>query len=294
MSDFRARHRLPRLGVGIGLRRSLERETVATPRHLDWLEVIPENFLGLGGRSARMLDAAQARWPLLPHGIGLDIGGPDPLDDGYLEALGALAARLDAPWFSDHLCFTRIDGFDSQDLLPLPFTHEAVEHVCERIAKVKQVIPRPLLLENASYYVRMPGSELSELEFLLAVAERADIGLLLDLNNVVVNCLNHGGDPRAFVDAIPPGRVVQFHLAGHTPTPELVIDTHIGPIPESVWALYRHALARFGPVTTLVEWDSEIPSLDAYVDEADRARALMQEVCGIEASRPGLRFGEAA
>ena len=276
--SYAQRHGLKSLGAGIGLRREFYEALPQTERSLDWVEIIPENFLTLGGRSRRALDACAERWPVLPHGVGLNIGGPDALDEDYLTRLTALVKEVDAPFFSDHLCYSRLGGVVLHDLLPLPFNEEAVEHVVPRVREVMARVGRPFLLENPSYYARMPGGTLAEASFLRTVVEQADCGLLLDVNNVFVNARNHGYDPRAFIDALPLERVVQIHLAGHTRYPDVIIDTHIGPIIDDVWSLYRYVLARTGPVSTLIEWDQDIPSLEAVLEEADLERAALKEV----------------
>ncbi|WNG35781.1 DUF692 domain-containing protein [Archangium minus] len=276
--SYARRHGLKPLGAGVGLRREFYAQLPETSRALDWVEIIPENFLTLGGRPQRTLDACAERWPVLPHGVALNIGGPEPLDEDYLSRLKALVERVDAPFFSDHLCYTRLGGAYLYDLLPLPFSEEAVEHVVSRVREVKERVGRPFLLENPSYYARMPGGTLDEATFLRHVVEQADCGLLLDVNNVYVNALNHGYDPRAFVDALPLERVVQLHLAGHERLPDVILDTHGAAVCDDVWSLYRYVLERTGPVSTLIEWDQDIPSLDAVLDEADRARAVLAEV----------------
>ncbi|MBX5482895.1 MAG: DUF692 domain-containing protein [Myxococcaceae bacterium] len=280
MPTFRERHSIPFLGAGIGLRREFYEALPGTTRALDWVEIIPENFITFGGRSRAALEAARSRWTVVPHGVALNIGGLDPLDREYLSGLRALCDRLDAPFFSDHLCYSRIAGRYLHDLLPLPFSEAIVEHVVPRIREVKAAIGRPFVLENPSYYARMPGGTLDEAAFLSAVVEEGDIGLLLDVNNVWVNAQNHGYDPRAFIDALPLERVVQIHLAGHEVNPDVLIDTHGAPVCEDVWSLYRYTLERTGPVSTLIEWDQFIPSLDAVLDQADRARAILAEVGG--------------
>ena len=274
-SSYALRHGLKPLGVGIGLRREFYAQLPHTPRALDWVEIIPENFITFGGRPQRTLDACRERWPVLPHGVALDIGGPRPLDEEYLAGLQALVARVDAPFFSDHLCYTRLGTGHLYDLLPLPFSEEAVEHVVPRVREVKERVGRPFLLENPSYYARMPGGTLAEADFLRHVAEQADCGLLLDVNNVYVNACNHGYEPRAFIDALPLERVVQIHLAGHERQQDVIIDTHGAAVCDEVWSLYRYTLERTGPVSTLIEWDQDIPSMEAVLDEADRARAFM-------------------
>ena len=276
--SYAQRHGLRPLGAGIGLRREFYEALPQTERSLDWVEIIPENFLTLGGRSRRALGACVERWPVLPHGVGLNIGGPDALDEDYITRLAALVKEVDSPFFSDHLCYSRVGGVVLHDLLPLPFNEEAIEHVVPRVREVMARVGRPFLLENPSYYARMPGGTLEEATFLRRVVEEADCGLLLDVNNVYVNARNHAYDPRAFVDALPLERVVQIHLAGHTRYPDVIIDTHVGPIIDDVWSLYRYVLERTGPVSTLIEWDQDIPSLEAVLDEADLARAALKEV----------------
>lgn len=265
------------LGVGVGLRHALFDATLATERRLDWLEVISEGFLTQGGRARWVLEQARARWPIVPHGVSLDVGGLDPLDEGYLERLAELTQRVDAPFFSDHLCFSRHRGVYLHDLLPLPFSPEAAAHAAARIRAAAARVGRPFLLENPSYYAVMPGSTLDEASFLRRVLEEADCGLLLDVNNVWVNAHNHGYDPRAFIEALPLERVGQIHLAGHRREHTALIDDHGGPVPDPVWALYRFTLERTGPISTLVEWDQRIVGLDPLLDEADRARAILQE-----------------
>jgi uncharacterized protein (UPF0276 family) len=277
-ASYARRQGLKPLGAGIGLRREFYAQLPETSRVLDWVELIPENFLTLGGRPQRALDACVERWTVLPHGVALNLGGPEPLDEDYLSGLKALVERVDAPFFSDHLCYTRLGGAYLHDLLPLPFSEEAVEHVVPRVREVKERVGRPFLLENPSYYARMPGGTLDEAAFLRHVAEEADCGLLLDVNNVYVNARNHGDEPRAFLDALPLERVVQVHLAGHTELPELLIDSHGATVRDEVWALYRYLLERTGPVSTLIEWDQDIPSLEAVLDEADRARGVLEEL----------------
>lgn len=275
---FARRHGLRPLGAGIGLRREFYEELPRMHRALDWVEIIPENFLLNGGRPQRALDACAERWKVVPHGVGLNVGGPDPLDTDYVARLRALIERVDAPFFSDHLCYSRLGGVYLHDLLPLPFSEEAVEHVVPRVREVMARVGRPFLLENPTYYARMPGGPLSEADFIRHVAEEADCGLLLDVNNVWVNARNHGYDARAFVDALPLERVAQVHLAGHEQRPEALIDTHGAPVCEEVWALYRYVLERTGPVSTLLERDQNIASLDTVLDEADAARAVLREV----------------
>jgi uncharacterized protein (UPF0276 family) len=262
-------------GVGIGLRRPLADAILATERHVDFLELIPEAFLELGGYARYVLDGCAERWPLLSHGVCLSLGGPDPLDARYLERLARLLDRLDAPFFTDHACFAKAHGLYFQDLLPMPFTDEAVSWMAERARRAVAAVGRPLALENITYYAEMPGAELSEGEFLRRLLEAADCGLLLDVNNVYVNALNHGRDPEQALRALPLERTVQIHLAGHHAEDGLLVDTHGAAVCREVWALYALALREIGPRPTLIEWDTHLPPLDVIIDQADRARALL-------------------
>lgn len=264
------------LGAGIGLRREFFDTLPSTGRRVDWLEIIPENFMVFGGRPDAVLGRCRERWRCVPHGVALDIGGPDALDGEYLENLRALVRRLDAPFFSDHLCYSRLGGRYLHDLLPLPFNEAVVDHVVPRIREAVDRVGRPFVLENPSYYARMPGQTLDEAAFIGHILEEADCGMLLDVNNVYVNARNHGYDPRAFIDALPLHRVVQIHLAGHEVRPDVVIDTHGAAVCDEVWSLFEHTLTRTGPVSTLIEWDQDIPSLEAVLDHADKARRLLE------------------
>ena len=265
-------------GAGIGLRRRHFGSILATERELDFLEIIPENFVGKGGQALRVLDACAERWPILAHGVSMSIAGPDPLDHTYLAALKRLLDRARVPFYTDHLCFATIAGRATWDLLPPPFTDDAVEHCAARIRELADALERPIALENISYYAQMPTSSLSEGEFVTAVVERADCRLLLDVNNVWVNGCNHGHDPRAVLAALPLERAVEVHLAGHLREGPRLLDNHGSPVCEAVWALYRELVAERGPLPTLIEWDTHIPALDEVLDQADLARAALREV----------------
>ena len=264
------------LGVGIGLRREHYAQVLESNPRVDWFEIVSENFMGTqrgwGGRPLHVLDEVARKYPVVPHGVSLSLGSSDPLDEAYLERLEALCRRIDPPWISDHLCWTGVDGENFHDLLPLPYTEEAVRHVAERIARVQHRLQKPFLLENISSYLCLKGAELTEWEFLAEVSRRADCGILLDINNVYVNSRNHGFRPEDYLNGIPMDRVGQFHLAGHYDRDGLLIDTHDTAVPDAVWSLYRFALERFGPISTLIEWDASVPTLDALVEEAVTAR----------------------
>lgn len=268
--------RYPYLGAGVGMRRPHYEELLTCERRLDWLEVVSENFMCFGGRVARTLDRTRARFPIVPHGVALDVGGAEEPDPDYLTRLRRLAERVDAPFVSDHLCFTRVAGSYSHELLPLPFREEVVEAVARRARAIQEAVGRPLLLENPSYYVTMPGQEMDEATFLSEIVERADCGILLDVNNLYVNATNLGYEGVAFLDALPLERVGYVHLAGHRVEERALIDDHASAVPQPVWDLFQALLERRGPVSALVEWDQSIPSLDVLLDEADKARALLE------------------
>ncbi len=264
-------------GVGIGLRRELHAALLKTERRVDWLEVVPENFMDVGGRPRWVLDQCRERWPLVTHGVSLSLGNRTP-DPTYLDALGAVIDRVDPPYFSDHACWTSLDGVESMDLLPLPWSPIAAERLAAHARVACERIGRPLVLENITTYAVMPGSTMTEGAFLRAALEEASAFLLLDVNNVYVNAVNHGRDPLELLMELPLERVRQIHLAGHRREGDLLLDTHDGPVSEPVLALYRAALERTGPVPVLIEWDQRIPALDVVLDEADRARAILASV----------------
>ena len=270
------------LGVGVGLRPKHYAEVLARGREgrldVDWFEALSENYMVAGGRLPRVLDQVGGLAPVALHGVSMNLGSVDPLDAAYLDALDALAARVEPCWISDHLCWTGVDGRNLHDLLPLPYTEEAVEHVAARIRRVQERLGRRIAVENVSSYVEHTASRLTEWEFLGAVVERADCGILLDVNNVFVSAHNHGFDARTYLDAVDPARVFQIHLAGHSASGPLLIDTHDHPVRDEVWSLYAHALRRIGPVSTLVEWDGSLPDFERLCEEAARARAILDSV----------------
>jgi uncharacterized protein len=268
---------VPYLGHGVGLRPKHYPQLWDGTAHVDWFEAISENYMVEGGRPLAALDRARALAPVVLHGVSLSIGSTDPLDAAYLTALQTLVARIEPAWISDHLCWNGVGGRYAHDLLPLPYTEEALEHVVHRVVAVQERLGRQILVENVSSYLTYTHATLSEWEFLGAVAERADCGLLLDVNNVYVSAANHGFDAEGYLAGLPVDRVGQVHLAGHTDMGRYLFDTHDGPVIEPVWGLYRQAVLRFGRVSTLVEWDDRIPALDVVCAEAERARAAEAE-----------------
>jgi uncharacterized protein len=268
---------LPDLGVGIGLRTVHFPHILRDWPEVDWFEVLSENFMDTAGRPLYVLDRVAERYPVALHGVSLSIGSTDPLDRGYLRKLKALAARCGARWVSDHLCWTGVMGRNTHDLLPMPYTEEALRHTASRVRQVSELLERPLVLENPSTYLEFAGSRLTEWEFLSRLAEESDCGLLLDVNNVYVSAFNHGFDARAYLDAIPADRVVQYHVAGHTNKGTHILDTHSDHALPEVWDLYRHAWRRTGPVATLYEWDADIPAFDVVLEEARKALRHREE-----------------
>ncbi len=266
---------------GIGLRRPhFDDIFTADTSGVDFLEIVTENYFRFGGRPRAVLERAAEQFTIIPHGVGLSIGSPDPLNPDYLERLERLLAWLDPPWFSDHLAYSSAFGVEYHDLLPLPFSEEAVRHVAGRASEVQARMGRTLLLENPSTYLELPGAEMSEAEFTREVVERADCGILLDVNNVYVNSQNHAYDPYAFIDALPLDRVLQLHIAGHDASGDFIVDTHGAPIVAEVFELFRYTLQRLGPTWTLLEWDNDIPPLSRLMAENEAVRRVAQGALG--------------
>jgi len=264
----------PSLGFGLGLRVDHYEEILRAAPAVDWFEALTENYLVPGGKPLHYLTRVRERYPLALHGVSLSIGSTAPLDRGYLEQLKALAARIEPAWVSDHLCWTGVASRNTHDLLPLPYTEEALRHIIARVRTVQDILGRRILLENVSSYVAFRDSALSEWQFLAEVARGADCLLLLDVNNIYVSSVNHEFDPHEYLAGIPPERVQQIHLAGHENHGDYLIDTHDHPVPDPVWQLYAAALARLGPVATMIERDDRIPPLAELVAELDEARAI--------------------
>jgi uncharacterized protein (UPF0276 family) len=267
----------PRLGFGAGLRAEHYDDVLAGTTGVEWFEAISENFMDTNGRPLAVLEAVRRDHPVALHGVSLSIGSVDPLDASYLDALADLARRIEPAIISDHLCWSSVDGRALFDLLPLPLTEECLEHVVSRVRAVQEILGRRILLENPSSYLAWKGSEIPEPEFLSELAERADCGLLLDVNNVYVSSVNLGFDPVAYLDAIPAQRVGQVHLAGFSDLGTHLFDTHSQPVHDEVWRLYAHTVERMGPLTTMVEWDDDIPPWSRLVEEIDRARQIREE-----------------
>jgi uncharacterized protein len=260
-------------GFGLGARPTHYEALLSEPHPIDWLEVITENYLVPGGQPLHYLERLRARYPIAMHGVSLSIGSTDRLDREYLEAVRRLADHIEPAWISDHLCWTGVEGRNMHDLLPLPYTGEALDAVVARVGAVQEALGRRILLENVSSYLTFKDSDMTEWDFLGEVAERADCDILLDINNIYVSSVNHGFDPSAYLRSVPRQRVRQFHLAGHSDMNGYLIDTHDHPVAAPVWALFREAITHFGHVPTMIERDDNIPPLAELVAELDLARA---------------------
>lgn len=269
---------LPRLGVGLGLRRSIAEETFAATDVIDWLEIVPENYMGKGGQALDHLwEAKDKGFPLISHGVDLSIGSVDPLSEPYLAALNEVFKEAQPAWFSDHLSFTRVNGAYFNDLIPLPFTKDALTHVVDRIKQVQQRIETPFLIENVSYYCAFADGEYSEAQFLTEVLEQSNCGLMLDVNNVYVNAKNHGYDPYEFIDSIPLERTVQIHIAGHLKENDFIIDTHGEAVCDEVYDLLRYTLKKVPVLGILLERDQNIPAFTELRDELVQIRQIVAE-----------------
>ncbi|HEY5808256.1 MAG TPA: DUF692 domain-containing protein [Povalibacter sp.] len=273
------------LGFGLGLRPEHYEDALNSRPRIDWFEIISDNYLIPGGRPLHYLDRIRERYPVVMHGVSLSIGSVDPLSMDYLRDLKALAARAEPAWISDHLCWTGVDGINLHDLMPLPYTEEALRHVAGRVQQVQDYLGRRILLENVSSYVSYRQTSMQEWEFLAHLTEEADCELLLDVNNIYVSSINHGFDAHEFLRGVPAHRVRQMHLAGHqqqglTGGGEgiILIDTHDQPVPEPVWALFREATRLFPNVSTMIERDGNIPALSELESELDRAREIADQV----------------
>lgn len=277
--NFRERHEIPDLGIGVGFRPKHAKDVLEAGGSKDvaWYEIVSENYMVGGGRLMDNLERLRAAYAVIPHGVCMSIGAVDKLDEDYLARLKKLVRAIDPPYFTDHICFCKASGLDLHDLLPLPYTKEAIEHLAPRIRHVQATIEKPFALENVSSYLAYKSSEMTEHEFIAELAEKADCGILLDVNNVYVSAFNHGFDAEKFIDGIPAERVVQIHLAGHTDKGAYLLDTHSDHVKAEVWSLYRRAIRRTGAVSTLVEWDEQIPTFDVLAKEAALAKKHREE-----------------
>lgn len=262
-------------GVGIGWRAPHYRALLEQTPRLGFIEVHSENFFGAGGQPHYFLSKAREIYPLSLHGVGLSIGSADPLSQKHVASIQGLITRYEPAFVSEHLCWGAIGGRHANDLLPLPYTEEALKHVCSRVGELQERLGRRVLIENVSAYVRFSHSTIPEWEFVSELSRRSGCGLLLDVNNVYVNSVNQKFSARTYIDAIPLQAVEEMHLAGYEDTGDCLVDTHGCAVHPPVWELYRHAMDRFGPKPTLIEWDTQLPELDVLLAEADKADAEM-------------------
>lgn len=271
--------KLTSLGVGLGLRRELAESTFAHSNEIDFLEITPENYMNIGGRAFSNLEKALSLFPIISHGVNLSIGSTDDLNKDYLKSLRKLLDEVKAPWWSDHFCFASFGGNYVHDLLPLPFNKEAVKHVSERAKYVQDYIERPFLLENVSFYMPVPGSTMSEAQFMSEIVEAADCGLLFDVNNVYVNSFNHKFDPRDQIDRLPLERVVEIHIAGHKRMDDLIIDTHGSQIIDPVFDVLEYTLAKptCNPKAILLERDQNFPEFSELLAELSTIRNVAKK-----------------
>ena len=267
--------------IGVGLRvphlnHILERKPV-----VDWFEIISQNYMVDGGRPLAVLDRILEQYRVVQHGVSMYFGSAGPLSRDHLKRLKALVRRTSTPWLTDHLCWGSVDGRYTHDLLPMPYTFEASRLTAKKIRQAQDFLEVPIAVENVSSYAEFHMSEMTEWEFLNEVAERADCGVLLDVNNIYVSSRNHEFDPREYVEAVDPSRVMQIHIAGHSEFDRYVLDTHDHPVIEPVWDLYKLAIERCGPTPTLLEWDDHIPSFDEVHAEALKAAQYIPETAGV-------------
>ncbi|KTD13294.1 DUF692 domain-containing protein [Legionella jamestowniensis] len=270
--------KIPYLGFGLGLRPEHYEEVLQTMPTIDWFEIITENYLIPGGKPLYFLDKIREHYPIVMHGVSLSIGSTDALDWEYLKQVKELAARIEPQWISDHLCWTGINGLNLHDLLPIPYTLDAIEHIVLRIHQIQEYFGRQILIENVSSYLSYKESEMKEWEFIAEIANRADCYLLCDVNNIYVSSINHQFNALDYLDGIPAQRVAQIHLAGHSNFGDYIIDTHDAPVIQPVWDLYAEAIKRFGPISTMIERDDNIPPLAELLLELEEAKKIAQSV----------------
>lgn len=263
--------------AGIGLRTKHYKDILATRPAIGWLEAHSENYFADGGQPLDYLEAARTHYPLSLHGVGLSLGSVDPVDQAHLTRLKYLVDRFEPGLVSEHISWGSVSGRHVNDLLPLPYTEEALVHMVQRVEQVQDFLGRRILVENVSSYLRFKDSTIPEWEFVAELARRSGCGILLDVNNIHVNAVNHGFDPIRYLEAIPPEAIAEIHLAGFDVEGDCLIDTHGKPVYDEVWSLFREALRRTGPVPALIEWDTDIPALEVLVEEAVKADRIMEE-----------------
>lgn len=269
---------MPFLGFGLGLRPDYYEDILTQKPDLDWFEIVSENYMVPGGKPLYYLEKIRQDYPIVMHGVSLSLGSSDPLNMTYLNQLKALASRIEPVWVSDHLCWTGVNGVNIHDLLPVPYTNEAISHIVSRIQHIQDFLDRPILIENVSSYLTYKQSEMTEWDFIAAIVKQAGCYILLDVNNVYVSSYNHHFNPLDYINAMPIERVVQIHLAGHSNHGAYIIDTHDAPVIQPVWDLYAKAIQRFGQVSTMIERDSHMPALAELLAEVQHAKDIAQRV----------------
>jgi len=280
MSFIKKQCSRPIQGTGVGLRSCHYNYILKHRPPIPWFEALSDNYMVEGGPALHYLDAIREHYPMVLHGVGLSLGSTDPLSQDYLTKLKALVDRVNPAWVSDHLSWISVNGHYLHDLLPLPYTHEAIQHLANRIRQVQDYLGKPFLIENVSSYFEYKKSEITEWEFINTIAEKADCFILLDINNIYVSAINHGFDPRMYVQSITRDRVKQFHLAGFSDKRRFLFDNHGEIVHQTVWDLYRVALKHFGEIPALIEWDENIPKFPVLQTEAEKAQAIMNEMQG--------------
>lgn len=271
-------NKLPYLGFGLGLRPEHYEDILKHRPPLDWLEIITENYLIPGGKPLYYLDRIRAHYPMVMHGVALSLGSSDKLDLHYLKQLKDLAERVEPAWISDHLCWTGINQLNMHDLLPLPYTQQAISHIVSRVQYIQDYLQRPLLIENVSSYLTFIASEMTEWDFITEIAQQAGSYILLDVNNIYVSSVNHGFNPLDYLNALPSAKIAQIHLAGHSNQGNYIIDTHDAPVIKEVWELYAQTIRKFGAVSTMIERDDNIPPLKELMKELAQAKKITARI----------------
>jgi len=274
--------KMPFLGYGLGLRPAHYDEILKNHPTVDWFEILSENYMVPGGKPLYYLDKIRQSYPVVMHGVSLSIGSTDPIDLDYIQQLKHLAARIEPVWISDHLCWTGVQGLNTHDLLPIPYTEQAIKHIVSRIQHIQDILGRPILIENVSSYLSYHESTMSEWNFIAAIVKQSGCYILLDVNNIYVSSINHLFDPMDYIAAMPIGRVAQIHLAGHTDHDSYIIDTHDAPIIQAVWDLYALTLERFGKISTMIERDDHIPPLAELLGELTQAKRIANRILSEE------------
>lgn len=274
--------KLPFLGFGLGLRPNYYEEILNNTPDVDWFEILSENYMIPGGRPLYYLDKIREHYPLVMHGVSLSLGSADPLEKEYLQELAKLVQRIEPKWVSDHLCWTGVQGLNAHDLLPIPYTKEAIQHLVSRIQQVQEFLARPILIENVSSYLTYNQSEMNEWDFIGEIVRQAGCYILLDVNNVYVSSVNHQFNPLDYIHAMPASRVGQIHLAGHSNHGNYIIDTHDAPIIQEVWDLYAATLAHLGPISTMIERDDNMPPFIELLTELKQAKTIAKQVLAKE------------